>query len=580
MEKKQLPVGTDNFEEVIEKDLYYVDKTELISEMFENQSKVYLFTRPRRFGKSLNISMLKHFFSIDSNKSLFDGLKISKNKKLCDKYKNKYPVISITLKSIQGNNYIFARNMFQATIGDKAREFEYLLKSSKLNETDKESYKQLVKLNTTNKSMDAPMYEMNDTILGKSLLILSSLLHKHYGIKPIVLIDEYDVPLAQAFYNKYYDNMITLIRSFFDNGLKTNDNIEFAVLTGCLRISRESIFTGMNNLNVYTVSDKEFSTSFGFTNDEVKEMLAYYNREKRFEDAKKWYDGFNIGGNAMFSPWDLICFAQRIRNDENSKAESFWAETSSNEIIRTLLEKASEKELVETVSDELETLIAGGTIAKNIVQAITYKDLYDSIDNIWSVMLSTGYLTVNGYDKDGNTLLSIPNNEIKKVYVEKIQQWFKVCWNKESQYFNSLAQAFLSGDSEKAEEILNEFLVKTISIRDTIGMQDSKESFYHGVILGMLSNEGKSGYSIISNREAGKGYLDICLFTSNRKIGAILEIKLAKNDDDFDNACNKALEQIEKRDYKKIFRPIITKTVYKYAVACRQKFCQIKKADN
>ncbi len=580
MEKKQLPVGTDNFEEVIEKDFYYVDKTELINEMFENQSKVYLFTRPRRFGKSLNLSMLKHFFGINANKSLFDGLKINKNKKLCDKYQNKYPVISITLKSIQGNSYIFARNMFQATIGDKAREFDYLLESSKLNETDKESFKQLIKLNTTNKSIDAPMYEMNDTLLGKSLLILTSLLYKHYGIKPIILIDEYDVPLAQAFYNNYYNDMITLIRSFFDNGLKTNDNIEFAVLTGCLRISKESIFTGMNNLNVYTVSSKEFSTSFGFTINEVKEMLTYYNRENRFDDAKNWYDGFNIGGNAMFSPWDLVCFTQKIRNDAYAKAESFWTETSSNEIIRTLLDKARDKGSIEAVSNDLERLIAGGTIAKNIVQAITYKDLHDSVDNIWSVMLSTGYLTINGYDKDGNIILSIPNYEIKKAYIEKIQQWFKTCWNQEYQYFNSLAQAFLSGETEKAEEILNEFLVKTISIRDTMGIEDSKESFYHGLILGMLSNEGKSGYSVISNREAGNGYLDICLFTDNRKIGAILEIKLAKNDTDFDNACNKALEQIEKRDYKKIFRPIITKTVYKYGIACRQKLCQIKKAEN
>lgn len=577
MEKKQLPVGTDNFEEVIKDNDYYVDKSDFISEIFANKSKVYLFTRPRRFGKSLNMSMLKHFFSVDADKSLFDGLKISKNNKICEKYHNKYPVISLTLKSVSDNKYSGAFRAFAFLIGHTALHFSFLRKSNKLSEEDISSLNRLIYL--YNNSVEDSKIEQSEEVIKTSFKVLTELLHKHYGVKPIVLIDEYDVPLAQAFYNNYYDKMITLIRGFFDNGLKTNDNIEFAVLTGCLRISRESIFTGMNNLNVYTVSDKEFSTSFGFTINEVKEMLEYYEREERFEDAKKWYDGFNIGNNAIFSPWDLICFAQKIRNDADAKAESFWTETSSNEIIKTLLEKASEKGKIETVSNELETLIAGGSVTKNIVQAITYKDLYDSIENIWSVMLSTGYLTQKGYDKEGNTILSIPNNEIKKVYIEKIQQWFKVCWNKESQYFNSLAKAFLSGDSEKAEEILNEFLAKTISIRDTMGMQDSKESFYHGVILGMLSNEGGSGYFVISNRETGNGYLDICLFTTNRKTGAILEIKLAKNDDDFNNACDKALDQIEKRDYSKIFRPIVTPTVYKYGIACRQKFCQIRKKE-
>lgn len=579
MEKKQLPVGRDNFEDIIRKGLYYVDKTNLINEMFANESGVYLFTRPRRFGKSLNISMLKHFFSIDGDRSLFDGLKISKNKELCEKYQNKHPVISLTLKSVQGDNYIFARNMFQATVCDEIRKFYFLLESSKLDETDKESYKSLIKFNKTDKAMDAPIYEMNDSLLGKSLLILSQLLYKHYEVKPIILIDEYDVPLAQAFYNNYYDKMITLVRSFFDNGLKTNDNIEFAVLTGCLRISRESIFTGMNNLKVFTVSQEKFSTCFGFTENEVKDLLNYYDRGNRYEDAKKWYDGFNIGNNAMFSPWDVICFAQDIRNNETAKAESYWTETSSNHIIRTLLEKASEKETIDKVSDELETLVSGGTVAKNIVQALTYKDLYDSVDNIWSVMLSTGYLTIKDQDKKGNLILAIPNYEIKRVYIEKIQEWTKTVWNQESQNLNSLARAFLSGEPEKAQSILNNYTSTTIGLRDSMRQKDSKESFYHGIILGMLSNEGKSGYTVKSNREAGKGYLDICILSKDMKTGAILEIKLAKKDDDYDNACNKALEQIEKRNYTKIFRPIVTKTVYKYGIACRHKFCQIRQGE-
>lgn len=577
MEKKQLPVGTDNFENVIRKGLYYVDKTDFINEIFANESSVYLFTRPRRFGKSLNMSMLKYFFSIDADKSLFDGLKISKNKKLCEKYQNKYPVINLTLKSISDNKYSGAFRAFAFLIGYTALQYSFLRKSDKLSKEDISSLNRLIYY--YNNSIEASKIEEEEEVIKTSLKVLTGLLYKHYGVKPIVLIDEYDVPLAQAFYNKYYDDMITLIRGFFDNGLKTNDNIEFAVLTGCLRISRESIFTGMNNLKVFTVSQENFSTCFGFTENEVREMLKYYDRESRYEDAKKWYDGFNIGNNAMFSPWDVICFAQDIKNNETANAESYWTETSSNEIIRTLLEKASKKEIIDKVSEELETLVAGGVVAKNIVQAVTYKDLYDSIDNIWSVMLSTGYLTIKGYDKDGNILLSIPNNEIRLVYIEKIMKWTKTLWNQGSKDLNSLAKAFLAGEPEKAEEILNGFLDSTISIRDSMGMQDSKESFYHGVILGMLSNEGKSGYSVLSNREAGNGYLDICLFTKNKKTGAILEIKLAKSDDDYDNTCNKALEQIEKRDYSKVFRPIVTKTVYKYGIGCRLKYCQIKQGE-
>lgn len=571
MEKKQLPVGFDIFDDIIRNNFYYIDKTGLIEEMFANKSSVYLFTRPRRFGKSLNISMLKHFFSLDSDKSLFDGLKISENKELCEKYQNKFPVISLTLKSVQGNNFTFARNMFQATVGDEASKFDFLLESNKLNAKEKKTYRQLIELNTTNKAMDAPIYEMNDSILGKSLLILSQLLYKHYGIKPIILIDEYDVPLAQAFYNNYYDEMVALVRSFFDNGLKTNNNIEFAVLTGCLRISRESIFTGMNNLKVYTVTQNKFSNRFGFTEDEVKELLAYYGRENRYEDAKKWYDGFRIGDQSMFSPWDVICFAQDIRDDETARAESYWTETSSNDIISTLLLKADEK-----VKSEIETLISDGTVTKHIKQSITYGELYKTVDNIWSVMLSTGYLTILDIDERENCTLAIPNYEIKRVYVEKIKEWFKESLSSQTKTLTQFQQAFLEGNTEYIGNTFNQFLRNTVTLHSSSRQKLQMESFYHGILLGLLSSEYFKSLVVKSDFEAGKGYCDICITSEDLRTGAIIEIKYSKTDRGMEKACDTALRQIERRKYTDVFNRRQTKTIYKYGIACRQKYCVVK----
>ena len=571
MEKKQLPVGRDNFEDIIRRDLYYVDKTELIEEMFANESSVYLFTRPRRFGKSLNMSMLNYFFSMDSDKTLFDGLKISKNKEICEKYQNKYPVISMTLKGVQGNNFIFAKNMFQATVGDEARKFKFLLNSPKLDVDDKDSYRKLIELNKTNKAMDAPIYEMNDSILGKSLLILSQLLYKHYGVKPIILIDEYDVPLAQSFYNNYYDKMVTLVRSFFDNGLKTNNNIEFAVLTGCLRISRESIFTGMNNLNVYTVLEDKFSNRFGFTNEEAKELLAYYGAENRLEDAKKWYDGFNIGGNAMYSPWDLLLFAQEVRDNNTARPRSYWTETSSNDIICTLLSKADEK-----VISDIETLISGGTVTKQIKQSITYGELYKTVENIWSVMLSTGYLTILNIDEKENCTLAIPNYEIKKVYIEKIKEWFKISLSSQTETLTKFQQAFLEGNTEYIENTFNQFLRNTVTLQSTSRQKLQMESFYHGILLGLLSSEYFTSLVVKSDFEAGKGYCDICITSQDLRTGAIIELKYSKTDKGMEKACDTALRQIERRKYTDVFNRRQTKTIYKYGIACRQKYSVVK----
>ena len=436
---------------------------------------------------------------------------------------------------------------------------------------DKDNYRQLIELNKTNKAMDAPMYEMNDSVLGKSLLILSQLLYKHYGIKPIALIDEYDVPLAQAFYNGYYDRMITLVRSFFDNGLKTNNNIELAVLTGCLRISRESIFTGMNNLKIYTVSQKKFSTCFGFTESEVKELLAYYGCENRYEDAKKWYDGFKIGNQSVFSPWDVICFAQDIKNNETAKAESYWTETSSNDVISTLLSKADEK-----VKAEIETLIDGGTVTKKIRQSITYGELYKTIDNIWSVMLSTGYLTILNIDEKENYTLTIPNYEIKKVYIEKIKDWFKESLSSQTETLTDFQQAFLDGNTEYIEDTFNQFLRKTVTLHSSSRQKLQMESFYHGILLGLLSSEYFDSLVVKSDFEAGKGYCDICLTSEDLKTGAIIELKYSKTDKGMEKACDTALRQIERRKYTDVFNRRATKTIYKYGIACRQKYCVVK----
>ena len=365
--------------------------------------------------------------------------------------------------------------------------------------------------------------------------------------------------------------MVTLVRSFFDNGLKTNNNIEFAVLTGCLRISRESIFTGMNNLNVYTVLEDKFSTRFGFTNEEAKELLAYYGAENRLEDAKKWYNGFNICGNAMYSPWDLLLFAQEVRDNNTARPRSFWTETSSNDIISTLLSKGDEK-----VKAEIETLITGGTVTKQIKQSITYGELYKTVDNIWSVMLSTGYLTILGTDDKDNCILAIPNYEIKKVYIEKIQEWFKVSLSSQTETLTKFQQAFLEGNTEYIENTFNQFLRNTVTLQSSSRQKLQMESFYHGILLGLLSSEYFNSLVVKSDFEAGKGYCDICITSEDLKTGAIIELKYSKTDKGMEKACDTALRQIERRKYTDVFNRRQTKTIYKYGIACRQKYSVVK----
>ena len=571
---KRLPIGYDIFDDVIKKDFYYVDKTLFISDLVKNGSLVNLFTRPRRFGKSLNMSMLRHFFSIGADKTLFNGLKISDDKEFCEKYQGKFPVISISLKCVEGNNYDVARNLLLSMVTRVANDYRYILESNRLDQSDKEDFVRVLNLYKSDEKADKEMRKKNDGTLGESFYILSKILYKHFNKKTIILIDEYDVPLASGFYNGYYDNIISLIRNFFSNALKTNEYLELAVLTGCLRIAKESIFTGLNNFKVFTVSDKDFSSSFGFTHSEVYEMFKYYGVEDKFEAAKKWYDGYHIGDNHIFASWDVINYASILRNYPEENPSSYWAQTSSNRIIKTLLEMVDEN-----IVTDLETLTSGGTVTKNIKHDITYNELYSSVDNIWSVMLATGYLTViekKYSDIEEYCVLAIPNYEIRKVYKEQIEEWFKYGLKNKKTQLTELQKAFLSGDAETAENVFNDFLINTISLRDDMQQEDAKESFYHGILLGLLSSEYAKGCLVRSNKEAGKGYCDIYLTSSDRKTGAIIELKLAKSDDEFDSTCDKALEQINSRQYTDVFRPIITKTIYKYGISCRQKYCRIK----
>ncbi len=573
---KRLPIGSDIFDDVIQNDYYYVDKTMLIKELVDRGSYVSLITRPRRFGKSLNMSMLRHFFRIGSDKTLFDGLKISEDKAFCEKYQGQFPVIAISLKEANCNNFNDTKIRLYTAVGDEASKFCFLLDSDKLNEREKLVYKSLIKINTESKP-GVGIYDMDVGVFADSLQKLSYLLYKHYGKKVIILIDEYDVPISHGYYNRYYSDIISLIRNFLGFALKTNEYLKFAVLTGCTRVSKESIFTGLNNFKVFTVADEGFSTYFGFTESEVMEMFKYYGVEDKYNEAKDWYDGFRVGKQSLFASWDVINYVSELRDNPNAKPKNHWAQTSQNIVIQQLLEKDSP-----SVRDKIETLIAGGTISERIIHDITYGELNDSIEHnvneshIWSVMLSTGYVTILGEDSEGKSILAIPNKELIQVFKDKVENWFIRGLVKKNAELTQLQKAFLTGDAETAESIFNDFLSETITLRDDMRQEDAKESFYHGILLGLLSSEYAKGCSVKSNQEAGKGYCDICLTSSDRKTGAIIELKLAKSDDEFDSACDEAIEQINSRQYTKVFRPIITKTIYKYGIACRQKYCMIK----
>lgn len=559
--RKKLPIGIESFEDFSKESFYYIDKTMFIAELLNNWGKVNLFTRPRRFGKSLTLSMLKAFFEIGTDKALFDGLAISSHTELCKKYMGKFPVISISLKSVEGLNYQAACAALRSVIGMEALRFRFLADSSQLSAEERSLYLKLIDVETTQDSL----FSMQDATLLTSLKTLSQLLSKHYGNKVILLIDEYDVPLDKAFQEGYYHEMISCIRSLFTNALKTNEYLYFAVLTGCLRISRESIFTGLNNLNVMTIADPYFNDSFGFTESDVKKLLTDYGLEGAQETMRDWYNGYQFGNTAIYCPWDVLKYTQALLKDPHAEPENYWANTSGNAMIRRFIKKANRQ-----TRSEIERLIEGNYIVKSINQELTYSELDTSIDNLWSVLFTTGYLTQKGPKSGKMYPLAIPNREIRELFITQIQEWFKEETRADPEKLERFCMAFPDGDAPGIEDMLNGYLWKSISIRDTAVKKEMKENFFHGILLGLLQYE--NNWEIESNAESGEGYSDISIKTQNR-IGIVIEIKYAE-DGDLENSCREALRQIEKKQYDAALQKDGINKIVNYGIAFYKKTCK------
>ena len=560
MRKKKLPIGIENFEKLRLENFYYIDKTGLIRELLNNWGEVNLFTRPRRFGKTLNMSMLENFFSLDGDKSIFDGLEISKETALCEEYMGKYPVVSISLKGIDAWSYETAYQMAVRVIIDAAAKFYFLLDSEKLNAHDKAEYQKL--LDDT----------LNEGMFGSSLKLLSGMLEKHYGTKVILLIDEYDVPLAKSHANGYYDQMISLIRSLLGEALKTNSSLKLAVLTGCLRISKESIFTGLNNLKVRSVTDVRFDEYFGFTDMEVKTLLQYYGYPDSYDVAKKWYDGYHFGNVDVYCPWDVLNYCDSLLDDKEAQPENYWINTSSNDAVKRFIQESANY----TTKREIESLIAGEVITKEIHQELTYPEIYQTIDNIWSLLFTTGYLTRRGKAEGRQMKLAIPNLEIRDIFVTQIMEFFRENVREDGDTLNCFCDALQNKDAENVEKIFNDYLRKTISIRDTAVRTGMKENFYHGVLLGILSVKNRWGIS--SNREMGEGYADILAVPDTGDMGIIIEVKYA-HDGDLDEACKEALKQIEYTRYEDDLSDDGVENILKYGIACYKKRCRVMLAE-
>ena len=564
--KKKLPVGVDSFSKLVQQGFYYIDKTGLLIEILNNWAEVNLFTRPRRFGKSLNMSMLQTFLEIGCDKTLFDGLKISEEKELCQKYMGQFPVISVSLKGVEGQTFPEALAAMKYIIGQEALRFGFLLESDRLSDKDKDIYQQLTEIGKGTGSL----FAMTNDVLGTSLKTLSDLLCRHYGKNVILLIDEYDVPLDKAFQYGYYDQMVSLLRVMFGNALKTNPSLYFAVLTGCLRISKESIFTGLNNLKTLTITNAQFDEYFGFTDKEVKEMLAYYDLEEHYETMKEWYNGYRFGKIDVYCPWDVINFCDDLRADEDAYPQNYWSNTSGNAIVRRLIDKADS-----VTKNEVESLIAGDEVIKEIHQELTYNELDQSIENLWSVLFTTGYLTQRGRVDGRKYRLAIPNREIRELFITQIREWFRQSSRKDTGTLEAFCQAFPQKDAVKIEKLLNEYLWNTISIRDISG-REKKENFYHGMILGLLRY--KENWLVKSNAESGEGYSDILIEVPESRTGIVVEIKYAE-DAAFDSSCNKAIQQIEEKHYEVALLGDGMENVVKYGIACYKKRCKVLLAE-
>ena len=559
--KTKLPMGIEDFKRIRSEGFYYVDKTGLIRDFLENEAYVNLFTRPRRFGKSLNMSMLKYFFEIGSDSTLFDGLEISKEKELCAEYMGKFPVISVTLKGATGENFAEAKDMLRRIIGKESMRFQFLMQSDKLTEIEKNQYMALV---NTNK---AGVFTMPDEVLKDSLQMLSQLLQRHYDQRVVILIDEYDVPLDKAYQSGYYDVMVELIRVLFGNAFKTNNSLYFAVLTGCLRISKESIFTGLNNFNVHTVKDVQYREYFGFTDDEVQALLRDYGFMGKYNMIKEWYNGYHFGNLDIYCPWDVVSYCHALKMNPSEFPQNYWVNTSSNSIIRSFLGRANA-----TTKNEIEQLINGKSVKKRIHQELTYRDLDSRQDHLWSILFTTGYLTQHGTQTGDLTELVIPNKEIQWIFVEQIRDWFEEKTTSNRERLENFCRAFQEKDIFAIEKGFHEYLEDMISIRDTSVRKGMKENFYHGLLLGILGN--MDDWIVQSNVESGEGYSDISIQIRRKGIGIVIELKYAENGA-FDEACKEAVKQINERNYEEsLIKEGMTK-IHKYGIACYKKRCKV-----
>lgn len=562
--RKKLPIGIDGFEKIRTNNFYYVDKTMFIAELLQNWGEVNLFTRPRRFGKTLNLSMLKCFFEIGGRKELFNGLKISQEKELIEEYMGQFPVISVSLKSVDGLSFEAASAALRNIVGKEASRFQFLRESARLSENERERYEALIRV-------DQGVFAMNDELLVDSLLTLSQLLSKHYDRKVILLIDEYDVPLDKAFQAGYYDRMVSLIRNMLGNVLKTNDALFFAVLTGCLRISKESIFTGLNNLKVHTVSDSRYDEYFGFTDEDVSDLLDFYGLSSYKDIMKDWYDGYLFGKINVYCPWDVINYCDTLLSDEDAEPENYWANTSGNDIVRRLLKKADQ-----TTKNEVEQLLNNKYIVKSVRQELTYRDIDSSINNIWSVLYSTGYLTQCGRLPGKQLKLIIPNKEVHELFTDLVKEWFQEKTLSDSAKIHRFCKAFPAGEADIIQNMLHDYLWDSISVRDTAVRMDRKENFYHGMILGLLRSQ--ENWLIQSNAETGEGYSDISIYTPEH-IGIIIELKYA-HDGNLEKACAKALQQIREKKYAVGLRRRGMERIITYGIAFYEKECMVVNGEN
>ena len=556
----KLPVGIDSFDKIRKNGFYYIDKSGLIEQLVQLGGEVTLFTRPRRFGKTLNMSMLRSFFETGTDASLFDGLYISGNKEICDEYMGKYPVIFLSLKDVDGLKYENAKYRIMELIGREAERYFFLGDSDRLSENEKEQYKAVIALQNGK-------YSMDENVLTSSLRLLSHLLFKYYGEKTVILIDEYDVPLDKAFQNGYYQEMVSLIRGLFGMALKTNDSLQFAVLTGCLRISKESIFTGLNNFKVLSILDSRFDEQFGFTDQEVQKILDDYELSSHFEETKEWYDGYRFGNADIYCPGDVINYVEQLRYDPAAVPQDFWSNSSGNAMVRRFIDMADV-----STKNEIERLIAGESIEKDVTPELTYDELEKSIENLWSVLFTTGYLTHKGRTESGKYRLVIPNREVRNLFVKKIREWFSDVSRKDGQTLEELCDAFVNKNVEKIEQIFGDYLWNTISIRDTAVAKEKKENFYHGILLGLLGY--KSTWLIKSNAESGIGYSDILVEVPTNRTGIVIELKYAE-DGDMDAACEEAMRQIEEKGYIAKLKQDGMRNFIRYGIACFKKDCRV-----